>query len=420
MIEPVKHSAQLTEMFGRPLHQPIAHDAMAETTPIIFIEPLARGFRLDVLARAISAIRERSRRPIFIVTREDFVCGELARWIGPSWTDVHFVASSLDLEGASTGVLGDGAVQALLDSAADMLPRKLPERSNTRADLVFLGADDYLDALAARLDDKDEHFTDTRRFVFLYNSDDFVAGELKEGESPHLGQNAIAAIEAMDATLLAFNEGLRGERIGKRAVKVLTDPWHGYFARHQRKLARDAFGVRKDDLLVTADVDVLLDARDRSWAAFAWQLAEFPGVRFALQGNVWALRNSPLRQLIDRLGERLVYAGMERDVEQSSRLSAATDLLLGRPVASHDAMRPMNDIAQPPTSIARRVRATALGAAYDRDLMRWFQDSMAGLLSISDAGLAIVRSELDRIACERSIRTFGLQLRAALRRGSWE
>jgi hypothetical protein len=390
---------------------------MAETTPIIFIEPLARGFRLDVLAHAISAIRERSRRPILIVTREDFVCSELARWIAPSWTDVQFVASRLDLDGASTGVLGDWAVQALLDSTADMLPTPSSGRSGRPADLVFLGADDYLDALAAWLADDAERFVHTRRFVFLYNSDDFVAGGLNGGESPRLGQNAIAAIEAMDATLLAFNEGLRGERIGQHAVKALTDPWHGYFARTQRKLARDSLGVGKDDLLITADVDVLLDLRDLSWVSLALQLAEFSGVRFVLRGNVRALRNSPLRQLIDMLGERLVYAGMERDVEQSSRLSAATDLLLGRPASARGATRLMHGMAQSPASVVRRVRATALGAAFDRDVMRWLLDSMSHLLSISSVGMAIMRSELDRIAYERSIRMFGLQLRAALRRG---
>ncbi|MBB3002661.1 hypothetical protein FHX57_005034 [Paraburkholderia tropica] len=380
---------------------------MADTAPVIFVEPVARGFRLNVLASAISAVRERSRRPVFIVTREDFACSELARRIAPTWTDVRFVASRLNFDGANTRVLGDDAAQALLDAAEDVLP---DARSNQPADLVLLGADDYLDALAIRLDERGERFARTRRFVFLYNSDDFVAGELNGSASPHLGQNAIEAIEAMDATLLSFNERLRGECIGERAVRVLPDPWHGQFAPPQRKLAREAFKVGEDGLLVTADVDLLLDAGDLSWTPLIARLLELPGVRFALQGNVWALRNSPLRELIASLGERLVYAGMVRDAEQNSKLIAATDLLLSRRPQQHGSIRPAR------ASVARRVRAESLGAAFDRDVMRWLVDSVDDLLSIAGVGMAVMRSELDRIAHERLTRAFGLQLRTALRR----
>ncbi|CAG9210790.1 conserved hypothetical protein [Paraburkholderia tropica] len=399
------------------------HDSMSETTPILFVEPVARGFRLNVLASAISAVRERSRRPIFIVTREDFACSELARRIAPSWTDVRFVASRLNFDGANTSVLGEDAAQALLDAAEDVLP---PAWSEQQGDLVLLGADDYLDALAIRLDESGGRFAHTRRFVFLYNSDDFVAGELNGTASPQLGQDAIEAIDAMDATLLSFNERLRGERIGRRAVKVLPDPWHGQFAPAQRKLARDAFKVGEDGLLVTVDVDVLLDMGDLSWAPLVARLMELPGVRFALQGNVWALRNSPLRELIARLGDRLVYAGMVRDAEHNAKLIAATDLLLSRrrdgrnrsridarSDSSNDSSNGANNIAH--ASIARRVRAESLGAAFDRDVMRWLVDSVDDLLSISGVGMAVMRSELDRIAHERLMRTFGLQLRAALR-----
>ncbi|WP_322006956.1 hypothetical protein [Paraburkholderia tropica] len=341
------------------------------------------------------------------MTREDFACSELARRIAPTWTDVRFVASRLNFDGANIRVLGDDAAQALLDAAEDVLP---DARSNQPADLVLLGADDYLDALAIRLDERGERFARTRRFVFLYNSDDFVAGELNGSASPHLGQNAIEAIEAMDATLLSFNERLRGECIGERAVRVLPDPWHGQFAPPQRKLAREAFKVGEDGLLVTADVDLLLDAGDLSWTPLIARLLELPGVRFALQGNVWALRNSPLRELIASLGERLVYAGMVRDAEQNSKLIAATDLLLSRRPERHGSRRPAR------TSVARRVRAESLGAAFDRDVMRWLVDSVDDLLSIAGVGMAVMRSELDRIAHERLTRAFGLQLRTALRR----
>jgi hypothetical protein len=382
---------------------------MFETSPLFIFEPVARGYRLDVLATVVSAIRARSQRPVFVVTREDFACRELARKFEPSWGNVKFVASRLDLDGASAGVLGDEAAEALLDSAARVMSRKEP------VDMVFLGADDYLSALAEQLPGRSETLRRARKFVFLYNSEDLVARQLSGSTTVRADREAIAAIEAMDATLLAFEDGLRGEYIGRHAVKVLPDPWHGHFARAQRRLARQSYGLPPDGLLVTAEIDLLLDTCDSSWAEVASKLAKLPVVRFALQGNVWALRDARLKELLASLGDRLIYAGPGNNPDRDIKLIAATDLLLSRMVGSRCAAQRNCPGAKTRASAARRVRAAALGARFDRDVRRMLVDSLDDLLAISAIGMEIMRGELDRLAQQRLLSAFGARLRAALR-----
>jgi hypothetical protein len=381
--------------------------SVVDSSPLVFVEPIARGFRLEVLSSAITAVRERSNRQVFVVTREDFICRELADRIKPSWTDVNFVASSLDLGGASTGVLGGRAVEALLDAVERVLPCDAP------ADIVFLGADDYLGVLAAQLPGCSTRVRHARHFVFLYNSEDLVAAQLGGTEGANLGLDAIAAIESMDATLFSFNARLRQERIGLRRVKVLPDPWHGHFAPEQRKRAREACGLPADSVLITVDLELLLNERDPSPLGAAAGLAKLPFVHFALQGNPWALRSQPLRRLMAHLGDRLVYAGPAYDAERDIRMIAATDLLLS--CGSAQRVSGEYETIALRTNVARRMRAAELGAAFDRDAQRFLLDGMNDLRALSGRSRSLIRGELDRLAQESLLRTFGIQLRAALR-----
>jgi hypothetical protein len=383
---------------------------MVDTSPILFVEPIARGFRLDVLASAISAIRERSRRPVFVVTRADFASRELARRIESSWTDVNFVASSIDLKGASAAILDGHAVGALLDAAVGVLP------GAGRADFVFLGADDYLGALATQLPAYRSLLNRVRPFVFLYDTEDLVAGQLIGSGAARIAHEAIASIETLGATLIAFDERLRGQRIGVRCAKVLPDPWHGPFVRVQRRRAREAIGVGSNELLVTLDVDLLVNEFGSSWLADVERLAQMPFVRFALQGNVWTLRSQALKQLAVRLGNRLVHAGPSHQIEVDIRLIAATDLLLSRGSAPRCAGQREPVATATQACAARRVRATELGAAFDRDVRRLLLDSVDGLRGMSGVGMTLIRGELDRLADEHLNRAFGMQLRAAIRR----
>ena len=383
---------------------------MADTSPILFVEPVARGFRLDVMAKAVSAIREYSRRPIYIVTRRDFACRELAHRIPSSWTDVHFVASSLDLNGARVTAFDYHAADALLDSVVDVIAQA------GRADLVFLGADDYLGTLALRMPAYRARLSDTRQFVFLYNTEDLVAGQLAGNGVAPLAREAIASIEALNATLLAFDEGLRGQRINARAIKVLPDPWHGQFAHTQRSRAREAIGLGANALLVTWDVELLLNECDSAWLADMERFAQVPFIRFALCGNVWTLRSSAFRQLVNRFGDRIVYVGPASTACEDGRLIAATDLLLRRAGmprcgGQHE---PVTTAIQ--ACAARRMRATGLGGAFDRDVRRFLLDSVDALREMSSVGMKLMRDELDRLANERLNRAFGVQLRAAVRR----
>jgi len=383
---------------------------MVDTSPILFVEPVARGFRLDVMAKVVSAIRECSSRPVFIVTREDFPCRELASRISPEWTDVNFVASSVDLKGADAAVLDHNAVGALLDAVVDVLPR------SGRADLVFLGADDYLGALANRLPAYRLRLGHARPFVFLYNAQDLLAAQLVGSGSARLASDAIASIEALGATLLTFDEGLRGQRVGAYRAKVLPDPWHGCFAHAYRARARESYGLAPHGLLVMSDVEVLLNDGDPSWLADFERLVDVPFVYFALQGNVWTLRNPRLKELALRFGNRLIYVGPWHKIYQDTRLLAATDLLLTgvsgpRYVRLHD---PVVTATQACT--ARRMRATELGAGFDRDVRRLLIENVDALRDISGVGRTLMRDELDRLAGERLNRTFGIQLRAAIRR----
>jgi hypothetical protein len=384
---------------------------MVDTSPILIIEPVVRGFRLDVLARVVSAIREASNRPVFIVTRADFPSRELGRRIGPEWTDVNFVASSIDLNGADTAMLDDHAVGALLDAAVDVLPH------SGHADLVFLGADDYLGALAARWSAYRVRLGHTRPFVFLYNAEDLLAGQLVGRGSARLASEAIAAIEAIDATLLTFDEGLRGQRVGARRAKVLPDPWHGSFALVHRTRARESYGLVPHGLLVMSDVDLLLNEGDSSWLTDIERLAQVPFVYCALQGNVWTLRNRRLRQIATRFGDRLIYVGPWQKIYKDTRLLAATDLLLtsvSRPRGAGQLQDPVAIATQ--ACAVRQTRAMQLGAGFDRDVKRLLLEIADTLRGISGVGRTLMRDELDRLAEERLNRTFGVQLRAAIRR----
>ena len=383
---------------------------MADISPIYIVEPIARGFRLDVMAKAISAIREYSRRPIYIVTRADFACRELAHRIPSSWTDVHFVSSSLDLHGGNVAAFDSHAADALLGAVAEVRAQA------RRADLVFLGADDYLGVLAMRWPAYRARLSHTRQFVFLYNTEDLVAGQL-DGSSPaRLAREAIASIQVLDATLLAFDEGLRGQRISERAVKVLPDPWHGHFTHTQRVRAREAIGLGPNALLVTWDVDLLLNERDSSWLADAERFAQVPFIRFALCGDVWTLRNPAFGQLVNRFGDRIVHLGPSPTACGDVNLMAATDLLLSRATGPRCCAQHEPVATATHACAARRVRATELGGAFDRDVRRILLDSVDALSAISSVSMKLMRDELDRLANERLNRAFGVQLRSAIRR----
>lgn len=383
---------------------------MPETTPLFFVEPVARGYRLDVLASAISAVREYSSRPVYVVTREDFVSRELARRIEPSWHDVHFVASTLALGGTSVGMHGHEGTRALLDAVARVTP------CDGAMDMVFFGADDCLGSLAAQLPSYVNRPGRTHSFVILYNSDDLIAGQLSKPGMARAGREAVAALEDMDATLFSFDEALRGKRIGWRDVCVLPDPWHGHFSHAQRKLARETWKIPRNGLLVTAEIEWLLDMHEDAWATVPMRLATLPAVHFVLLGNVWALRSSRLKELVTKLGQRMMYAGPVLDAERDIKLIAATDLMLSSGIPARCASAHPGVAEKTRTSATRRVRSAALGASFDRDVRRTLLHSMEGLLAISDVGMTIVRDELDRLAHERLMRSFGAQLRAALRR----
>ncbi|WP_322042150.1 hypothetical protein [Paraburkholderia sp. J67] len=337
------------------------------------------------MARSISAIRGASRRPVFVATRADYACRELARHIEPTWTDVHFVAPLAGQDEKRAGVCDRQAVDDMIDAVADVVAR------SAQADLVFLGADDYLGALASRLPAYRDRLGSARPFVFLYNTERLRAQPFGE-----------------DATLLAFDETLHERPPGTRVAKGLPDPWHGHFSRGQRQRVREAIGLEPEAILVALNLDRLLDDDDPSALADMERLAQIPCVHFALHGSVWSLRDARFRQLAKRYGQRLIYAGTSHKVHGDIRLIAAADLLLSGVDAS-PCERHAGD--------ARPMRAAALGSAFDRDVRRLMLDSVEAVREMPTASMKLMRDELDRRADERLNCAFGMQLRSAIRRG---
>lgn len=359
---------------------------MTETSPIVFVEPVARGFRLEVMARSISAIRGASCRPVFVATRADYACGELARHVASTWTDVHFVTSPTGQDRGHASWLDREAVDALLDAVADVVAR------SARADLVFLGADDYLDALATRLPVYRDRLGSACPFVFLYNAEDRVGQPFGVHAT---AQGTLESITTRGATLLAFDETLHGRTLVARMAKGLPDPWHGHFSRLQRQRVREAIGLAPHAVLVMANLDRLLDD-DGPWGlADVERLAQIPFVHFVLHGSVWTLRSPWFRQLAKRYGHRLIYAGSSRKVHDDIRLIAATDLLLDED--------------------ARHARTMALGSGFDREVRHLLLENLDALREFSPTSMKLIRDELDRLADESLNGAFGMQLRSAIR-----
>jgi hypothetical protein len=390
---------------------------MINSEPIVFVEPWARGFRLDVLARAISAVRERWTRPIIVVTRADFASSELVRSVEPHWTNVRFVGAPITFGAQSASLSDVRFASVLLETVARVL------RADQAADLVFLGPDEYLDALPGQWHSFSRRLQRVRPFVLLHNTEDLVAERLVGGDAAQLGWRAISAIESMDATLLAFDPrlgdqgGKAGVRIGARAVRVLPDPWHGEFACERRVRVRASLGLPPTGMLLAAEVDSLLDGCEPSWLAVAQRFTQARHVYLAVQGSVQALKHPVVRQLVRSLGSRVIhaspFAGSRRDVA----LIAATDLMLNYCMSAEQGHDVREAVAtRTRVSAVRRLRAGALGAAFDRDMARMLCSAFDALHVFSQDRLLLLRDELDRVTQTRALRAFGVHLRAALRR----
>ncbi|WP_157977822.1 hypothetical protein [Paraburkholderia kururiensis] len=381
------------------------------TTPILIIEPVARGFRLEVLASAISAIRKRSMYPIFIITRMDFASTELTRLDMSAWQQVHIVQAPVDFGGATMGRLDAVRMDALLNACAEMV------NADQDAQLIFLGADDYLDAFSAHASTLKQRFARSRVSVSMPNTEDLIARQLKASGKSALGRQAVASLNAADATLIAFDDALRGHRIGQREVVVLPDPWHGHFATAQRRRSRERFKFAPAMLVMAAALDPAAGGDPASWLGAAERLAEVPGVHLALHGKVRALDRPKLRRLVERFGPRVSHTGSAAasdDVARDVQLLAAADVMLTSLIGAADSQGADGLCEHTPLSEAQQARLNGFGAAFDHEAARQLVASADALRLFSGKEMALLRDTLERHAQDLLVDSFGAGLRAAL------
>lgn len=382
------------------------------TTPILIIEPVARGFRLEVLASAISAIRKRSMYPIFVITRMDFASAELTRLDMSAWQQVHIVQAPVDFGGAAMGRVDADRMGALLNTCAEAV-------TQTQApQLIFPGADDYLDAFSAHAPTLKQRFPHSRISVLMQNTEDLMARELKASGKSALGRQAVTSLSAADATLIAFDDALRGHRIGQREVAVLPDPWHGHFAPAQRRRSRKHFNFAPATLVMAAALDPAAGGDPAPWLAAAERLAEVPGVHLALHGKVRALDRPKLRHLVERFGGRVSHTGStavaDDGVACDVQLLAAADVMLTSLIGAADGAGADGLCEHTPLSEAQQARLNGFGAAFDHEAARQLVASADALRLFSSKEMALLRDTLERHAQELLLDSFGAGLRAAI------
>lgn len=386
------------------------------TTPILIIEPVARGFRLEVLASAISAIRKRSMYPIFVITRMDFASAELTRLDMSAWQQVHIVQAPIDFGGAAVGRVDADRMDALLNACAEVVTH------DQTAHLIFPGADEYLDAFSVHASSLKQRFARSHVSVLMQNTEDLLARELKaSGKSGALGRQAVRSLNAADATLIAFDDALRGHRIGQREIVVLPDPWHGHFALAQRRQSRERFNFAPATLVMAAALDPAAGGDPAPWLAAAERLAEVPGVHLALHGKVRALDRPKLRRLVERFSGRVSHAGSavaHGDVACDVQLLAAADVMLTSLIGAADGPGADGLCERTPLSEAQQARLNGFGAAFDHEAARQLVASADALRLFSGKEMALLRDTLERHAQELLLDSFGAGLRAAIGLGA--
>jgi len=367
--------------------------------PTILIEPIARGIRLEILSNAISALRKRLVGPIFVVTRADFASVELTKWIDPECANLHFVPSDVELADADTGTLEPEQFAALLETCVELVgPDDL-------ANLIFLGADGYCDALISQCALIEQRFAKSRCFALVHRNETFMAGR------GCFTKRAMASLAAAHVTWIALNESSRGQRVGHRPVVVLPDPWHGQLAPEQRNSARRQLGFTSDTLVMAAFADMASQSDSMPWILAEQALAKSPHTHLTVIGDEGAPSDSMLRSF----GDRISYLGPLADSSKQRSLLVAADIVLLPRARSREGARAADDaFARPPSSRALHARTFAFGAAYDREAARQLQESIDFIHRFSAREVAMLRSSLERLAHDRLLGAFRKGLRSAI------
>jgi hypothetical protein len=352
----------------------------------ILIEPIARGVRLEILTNAISALRKRLDGPIFVVTRADFASVELAKSIDPACANLHFVPSDVELSDANASTLGFDQLASLLDTCAELVGPDDP------ANLIFLGADDYCEALTSQRARLERRFATSRCFALVHRKEPMLTGQ--------------DVLDEAHMTLIALHESVQEQRHEHRAVAVLADPWHGQLAPDQRNGARRLLGFASDTLVMAAFAETASTKDATQWSLAAQALAKSPHTHLAVIGD------GPAHPMLRPFSDRISYVGPPADSTKHRALFAAADIILVPRSFPHERTRTAG--APLLSSRALRARTCGFGAAFDREATRQLQQSIDFIHRYSAREMTMLRSALDRLAHDRLLGTFRKRLRSAV------
>ncbi|NQU10440.1 glycosyltransferase [bacterium] len=219
-------------------------DAATSSRPLVLVEPLARGSRLQVAANAIDALR--GRRPLVLVTRADYETDHFRELLPADPSTLQVVTAATDLGGAWTKILTAAEFRAFL-AVLERLGTEHPDDY----DLIFMALDDYL-AVFARAGLTWRRRLKPRRVIgFKYRVDYLLPGPVAVRPRA-LRWLTHAALRWWHAELCVLDERLGGATAGAGPVHVLPDPWFGDFSPAHRSAARERYGWATDQFVVLA------------------------------------------------------------------------------------------------------------------------------------------------------------------------
>jgi len=342
----------------------------AGARPVVLVEPICRGSRLQILVNALSAMRGRAE--VIVVTRSDYDTPHFRELISEAGVNPRMVAAPTDLGGAWMRNLST-AEFAAFRTALTKIDREL-SAAGGGYDLVFMALDDCLEAFVRSawslrsLTGCARIFCVKYRVQYLFTSR--PGGRIRDLVLRFVTRLALGL---SGAQLVAFDERLAAYD-GPGRVKLLPDPWFGDYSPARRAEGRKRLGLRDGDVAL-----LTLGKQDRR-KGIDFLIEAFPQippnvpVRLVVVGRIDTPHKEAFAELVQRSGTKVIhvdefvpeadlpgyFAASDAFLLPYSREFTATSGTLARAAASG-----VGVLASSHGLVGHRVREHALGETFE-------------------------------------------------------
>ncbi len=386
---------------------------------IIFVEPIFRGSRLQVLANALGSLDEDVEK--IIVTRRDYLSDHFQELIVSKFTGIKIRPFDSDLDGAWIKNLDKCEFRLMINEVASVVH----ERRDRATTIIFMALDDYLKSFLRDIRAVTNAIKGQRVLIFKYR----VEYLLKLDPQRRLRDLALRiattlAYRLTRAKFVVFDERLIAKNPNSR-FWLLPDPWFGEFSENLGKGGREALNINQDAEVILSlgrqdkrkGIDFLIEAGSIIFRNPATILLIVGRIDEAYREDFEVLKTAHFGRLIhiDRFVDEaelpMLFASASIFLMAYDRDFTATSGTLARAAASGVPI-----LSTDHGLVGHRVKELGLGLTFKAHDLNSFASALSGMLGASNECKKIYQRNCGVFASTCTIGRFESSFRSVLER----